>query len=213
MKVGENNMSNFIKLTKHPKTKKWELAMWIDGYFGNRNYGVKFSDKTIIDIKKTSLIIISVNDKQIINKIREMNPSKTTKDLSLINDNTETRQLAIDNLYADSKNSLDKIKKKRIKEEEIEKMTKSHTYKDVGEKYGITKQRVGQIVARIKWRNEVDNKFFKLIPNRLVAILKQEGLTSEAKIRREFFILHTYKQLGDTYITLIGQALDIFNRF
>jgi hypothetical protein len=43
-------MSNFQRLTKHPKTGKFELADWLDDYFGNHHYGVRFpSDQQVYD--------------------------------------------------------------------------------------------------------------------------------------------------------------------
>lgn len=35
-------MSTYNKITRHPQTGKWELAQWIDDYFGDHVYGVKF---------------------------------------------------------------------------------------------------------------------------------------------------------------------------
>ena len=35
-------MSNTKRLTKHPETKQFELATWIDDYFGEHNYGIIF---------------------------------------------------------------------------------------------------------------------------------------------------------------------------
>lgn len=35
-------MSEPFRLTKHPKTGKWEIARWIDDYFAPRRYGVQF---------------------------------------------------------------------------------------------------------------------------------------------------------------------------
>lgn len=35
-------MSSYRKETKHPKTGKWEKALWLDDCFGNHNYGVVF---------------------------------------------------------------------------------------------------------------------------------------------------------------------------
>lgn len=37
-------MSSFKRLTKHPITKEWKTAWWIDDFFGNHNYGVRFTD-------------------------------------------------------------------------------------------------------------------------------------------------------------------------
>lgn len=35
-------MSTYTRQTKHPVSKKWEDATWIDNYFGSHNYGVSF---------------------------------------------------------------------------------------------------------------------------------------------------------------------------
>lgn len=36
-------MSTFNRVSKHPQTGKWELATWIDDYFGSHIYGVLFN--------------------------------------------------------------------------------------------------------------------------------------------------------------------------
>ena len=36
-------MSTYNKLTKHPLTKKWETATWVDDYYGSHKYGVCFA--------------------------------------------------------------------------------------------------------------------------------------------------------------------------
>lgn len=36
-------------MTRHPKTGQWEEATWMDDYFGQHNYGVKFSDGKVFD--------------------------------------------------------------------------------------------------------------------------------------------------------------------
>lgn len=41
-------MSNYKALTKHPGTSEWEIADWIDNYFGPHRYGVKFVDSDFI---------------------------------------------------------------------------------------------------------------------------------------------------------------------
>ena len=41
-------MSDYTKLTKHPKTGKWLPAHWLDNYFGRHNYGVKFKGEPVI---------------------------------------------------------------------------------------------------------------------------------------------------------------------
>jgi len=35
-------MSSYSKITKHPITGKWEMAQWLDDYFGKHHYGVRF---------------------------------------------------------------------------------------------------------------------------------------------------------------------------
>ena len=35
-------MSSYQKQTVHPETKQIEKAEWLDDYFGNHNYGVRF---------------------------------------------------------------------------------------------------------------------------------------------------------------------------
>ena len=42
-------MSNFTKTTKNPDTGEWEKAFWIDDYYGNHHYGVRFEDGTVVD--------------------------------------------------------------------------------------------------------------------------------------------------------------------
>lgn len=46
-------MSTYQRWTKHPKTKKWHLATWIDNYFGNHHYGVQFTE--VFDPEKKKL--------------------------------------------------------------------------------------------------------------------------------------------------------------
>ena len=46
-------MSTYIRLTKHPVTKKYEPAVWIDDYFGQHNYGVQFYGEDVVtDVKE-----------------------------------------------------------------------------------------------------------------------------------------------------------------
>lgn len=37
-------MSNFSRMTKHPKTGEMDLAEWLDDHFGHHRYGVRFPD-------------------------------------------------------------------------------------------------------------------------------------------------------------------------
>lgn len=37
-------MSSFKRITRHPVTGLLKIAWWIDDYFGNHHYGVKFED-------------------------------------------------------------------------------------------------------------------------------------------------------------------------
>lgn len=48
-------MSTFTRLTKHPKTGKFEKATWRDDYFAPRHYGVEFKDGLIVDPRKEKL--------------------------------------------------------------------------------------------------------------------------------------------------------------
>ena len=47
LRLTNTNMSTFAKLTKNPATGKWEIATWIDDFFGRHQYGVKFPDGTV----------------------------------------------------------------------------------------------------------------------------------------------------------------------
>lgn len=49
-------MSNFLMMTKHPKTNEFESATWIDDYFGPRKYGIKFNSGDIFRPDECSLI-------------------------------------------------------------------------------------------------------------------------------------------------------------
>lgn len=44
-------MSSYQRETKHPITGKWEVAWWLDDYFGSHHYGVKFSDGEVFDAR------------------------------------------------------------------------------------------------------------------------------------------------------------------
>ena len=35
-------MSSYVQMTKHPITGEWEMALWVDDFFGSHCYGVKF---------------------------------------------------------------------------------------------------------------------------------------------------------------------------
>ena len=40
-------MSSFARLTKRPGTDRFEMAIWLDNYYGRYRYGVQFPDGTI----------------------------------------------------------------------------------------------------------------------------------------------------------------------
>jgi len=44
-------MSTYTKRVKHPITEKWEEAVFVDDMFGSHNYGVKFPDGSIFDLR------------------------------------------------------------------------------------------------------------------------------------------------------------------
>lgn len=49
-------MSSYQKLTKHPKTGKWQRAWWLDDALGRHHYGVRFDgDDEYYDPEKLSL--------------------------------------------------------------------------------------------------------------------------------------------------------------
>ncbi len=59
-------MSNFLRLTLNPKTKKMEMATWMDNYFEQREYGVKFPDGEVYreeDLFKTFKGVASTEGK------------------------------------------------------------------------------------------------------------------------------------------------------
>jgi hypothetical protein len=41
-------MSNFLRRTRHPKTGQFETAEWLDNYYANRVYGVRFPDSPTV---------------------------------------------------------------------------------------------------------------------------------------------------------------------
>ena len=48
-------VSNYTAFTRHPVTSEWELAEWLNDYFGRHNYGVRFADGSVIDPRATRL--------------------------------------------------------------------------------------------------------------------------------------------------------------
>lgn len=48
-------MSSYKRKTKHPVTGTWEMADWLDDYFGQRHYGVRFADGSVFDPEKIKL--------------------------------------------------------------------------------------------------------------------------------------------------------------
>jgi hypothetical protein len=36
-------MSSYSRMTKHPLTGKWQMAEWLDDFYGRHRYGVKFT--------------------------------------------------------------------------------------------------------------------------------------------------------------------------
>ena len=55
-------MSTYSRMTKNPKTGKYEKALWRkalqlqrDDYFAHHHYGVMFPDKTVYDPETTDL--------------------------------------------------------------------------------------------------------------------------------------------------------------
>jgi len=42
-------MSSYCQMTQHPTTKKWEMASWMDDFFGIHLYGVRFKSGEIFN--------------------------------------------------------------------------------------------------------------------------------------------------------------------
>lgn len=42
-------MSTYYQYTKHPITKRWERACWMDDHYGRHHYGVRFEDGLTVD--------------------------------------------------------------------------------------------------------------------------------------------------------------------
>lgn len=40
-------MSSFKRMTLNPMTDRYEMALWLNDYFGRHKYGVKFADGTV----------------------------------------------------------------------------------------------------------------------------------------------------------------------
>ena len=69
-------MSSFYRYTKHPRTNRWENACWLDDYYGNHHYGVKFENDEMYDPWKVNLIQdINEEEANILNEFQE----KTTR--------------------------------------------------------------------------------------------------------------------------------------
>jgi len=49
-------MSTYPRQTKHPKTGEWHEAIWMDDYYGNHRYGVKFPNGNVFDPSKVKLV-------------------------------------------------------------------------------------------------------------------------------------------------------------
>lgn len=52
---GTDNMSSYYRKTKNPRTGKYEMASWLDNYFGARRYGVKFEDGTVYNPEEVKM--------------------------------------------------------------------------------------------------------------------------------------------------------------
>ena len=48
-------MSSYTRLTKNPKTGKWEDAYWLDDFYGPHQYAVRFPDGQVFNPDKTKL--------------------------------------------------------------------------------------------------------------------------------------------------------------
>lgn len=68
-------MSNFIAKTKHPKTGKWEMAEWLDDYYGHHRYAVRFPDGSLFDPSRKKMEMKEGNNKS----MAKTNKSKKDK--------------------------------------------------------------------------------------------------------------------------------------
>lgn len=48
-------MSSYLKTTKNPETGKFEIAAWLDDYFGRHRYGVKLSNGSVYSAENNNL--------------------------------------------------------------------------------------------------------------------------------------------------------------
>lgn len=62
-------MSTYNRYTKHPKTGKWENALWIDDHYEHYHYGVQFDDGEIFDPWEVTLVqSINAAEAEILNR-------------------------------------------------------------------------------------------------------------------------------------------------
>lgn len=52
-------MSSYQRVTKHPETGEFQVADWLDDYFGRHRYGVKFPDGKIFHESRIGPVEIS----------------------------------------------------------------------------------------------------------------------------------------------------------
>lgn len=80
-------MSSYLRHTKHPTTKKWQDALWLDDYFGQHNYGVLFLDGSVFDPNKCP---IETKDKRTKARFEEFDfhfkPTKIDKPKRIVRD-------------------------------------------------------------------------------------------------------------------------------
>ena len=48
-------MSTYLRQTKHPETDEWQVATWMDDFYGSHHYGVKFPNGDVFDPEKIKL--------------------------------------------------------------------------------------------------------------------------------------------------------------
>ena len=54
-------MSHFRQLTVHPKTGEKLVADWIDNYFGEHRYGVRFPDGEVLPASSIPWSVVGVS--------------------------------------------------------------------------------------------------------------------------------------------------------
>jgi hypothetical protein len=61
-------MSSYFKLAKRPYDKTWDVAFFIDDFFGHYAYGVRFSDGVVLRMEEVTEVIDGVDIMEVIQR-------------------------------------------------------------------------------------------------------------------------------------------------